>query len=154
MDQLSLKNNRFNFKNSRKLWGIHRIFSHLGEKNQKMSTCNQPVGLGNTRISTDSAQISSPRGTAGSDSGHCIVSLQWPDKQEIGRWQVPKCPSRPNKATINGSSIYMPAPGAVKSVIYDPQNACLNLCLRCALRVSPLQGQCDLNSQLPRPFPK
>ena len=146
MNQLSLKNNWFKFKISRKLWKNYRIFSNLSEKNRKMSTCNR-LAFGNTRISTDSAQNSSPGDTARSDSGHWIVSLQWPDKQEIGRWQVPKCPSRPIEAKINGSYICQRRV-RVKSVIYDPQNTCLNLCLRCTLRMSPQQGQCDPNFQL------
>ena len=32
--------------------GIYRIYPYLMKENQRMSTCNQPVGLANTRIST------------------------------------------------------------------------------------------------------
>ena len=32
--------------------GIYRIYPNLVKENQRMPTCNQPVGLANTRIST------------------------------------------------------------------------------------------------------
>ena len=37
---------------------IYRIFPKLIKENRWMSTCNQPVGLANTRISTSNAQKS------------------------------------------------------------------------------------------------
>jgi hypothetical protein len=36
--------------------GIYGIYLKLMQKTRRMSTCNQPAGLANTRISTDSAQ--------------------------------------------------------------------------------------------------
>ena len=84
---------------------FHKIFSNLTEENRKMSTCNRLAleTLGSRLIRTKILP-----------GLQCMYhSLQWPDKQEIGRWQVPKCPSRPTEAEINGELyIYMPAPCA------------------------------------------
>ena len=40
--------------------GIYRIYAHLIKETQRVATCNQPVGLANTRISTGYAQKLSP----------------------------------------------------------------------------------------------
>jgi hypothetical protein len=89
MNRLSLRYNWLKFKTAGKFTdpfrGIHRIYPWFNEgKPERCQPCNQPVGLANTRISTDDYAQKSPRSLVlpsslphESRSTKCCFCLGW-----------------------------------------------------------------------------